>query len=743
MLQRLDFVERRHAVPRLVRWLSMVALTLLGAVALAAPTDVILVLDNSGSMRNNDPEFLLKRAVTAFVNELGDDTHIGMVIFDQKVVYPVALGPLDVASRDKVRQSLESIDYRGKFTDIPAAIERAIYELKTSARAEAVRVIVFMTDGIVDTGNAAIDAEKAKWLRDELVGDAADNAIRIFGIAFTDAADFFLIQSLANKTGGEYFRAPRAADLAGVFGTVQERLAAAPAVAPAPAAPPAVAAPDTAPIAAPAVPATCLDTLSAEERLAMEETAPSAGITAEEMCRQMEQAAPGTVIVHAPPSATDAPVTADSGGGALNVVIIGVLALILVLMVVVVVLVLRRRGGVPAAPVTPATSPVRVPEAYLKDIHGITQQGPVRLTARPLFVGRVAGGDPEHLDYFVVDKGTVGRRHALIQFRDYSFWLSDQGSVNGTFLNGERITGDRQLKHGDRIKFHKYEFEFSMPELDDANHTVFATSHDMTIVGDATLVGAPVVAAVAAAAAAERPPAANRADAEVFDVTGEGDDVDGDKGAGQVDLFVDGDDTALSARGAAASTDFLSGEGADDMPAFDPRDDHGDLAGFANSSATGSGDAFDTEASAFFDDDLGSSTAYEDAAAQFGGSTQPPTSSELDDSDDFVTALPDAPAADSRIFSESETLLPEAAYADDATSETASNISLDRFMETEAFFNRGAGEDREDATLMPEQVPDEQPAPAMDDFFDITGVDINAEADPDDDDSESPTKFRR
>jgi hypothetical protein len=37
-------------------------------------TDVVLVLDNSGSMRKNDPDFLLKRAVSQFVTELQQNT---------------------------------------------------------------------------------------------------------------------------------------------------------------------------------------------------------------------------------------------------------------------------------------------------------------------------------------------------------------------------------------------------------------------------------------------------------------------------------------------------------------------------------------------------------------------------------------------------------------------------------------------------------------------------------------------
>ena len=92
-----------------------------------------------------------------------------------------------------------------------------IYELKTNGRKQAQRVIIFITDGIVDTGDADLDLERLRWLKDDLAQDAADNGIKIFGIAFTEAADFQLIQSLAQNTDGAYYRALAAGDLSSVF----------------------------------------------------------------------------------------------------------------------------------------------------------------------------------------------------------------------------------------------------------------------------------------------------------------------------------------------------------------------------------------------------------------------------------------------------------------------------------------------------------------------------------------------
>ena len=59
--------------------------------------------------------------------------------------------------------------------------------------------------------------EKSKWMREDLAADAFDNQIKVIGIAFTEAADFQLIQSISQQTSGKYFRVLAAEDLQNVL----------------------------------------------------------------------------------------------------------------------------------------------------------------------------------------------------------------------------------------------------------------------------------------------------------------------------------------------------------------------------------------------------------------------------------------------------------------------------------------------------------------------------------------------
>jgi hypothetical protein len=49
----------------------------------------------------------------------------------------------------------------------------------------------------------------------------------------------------------------------------------------------------------------------------------------------------------------------------------------------------------------------------------------------------------------VLSNPFVSSRHATVKCLDSEVWLTDEGSKNGTFLNGFRITGRSALKPGD------------------------------------------------------------------------------------------------------------------------------------------------------------------------------------------------------------------------------------------------------------------------------------------------------
>ncbi|HTE42859.1 MAG TPA: FHA domain-containing protein [Steroidobacteraceae bacterium] len=71
-----------------------------------------------------------------------------------------------------------------------------------------------------------------------------------------------------------------------------------------------------------------------------------------------------------------------------------------------------------------------------------------------LLVGRLAESGLQ------ITQGLPSRRHALVNLIDQTVWVEDLGSVNGTFVNGTRLSAKSPLKTGDKVRFDVEEFIF-------------------------------------------------------------------------------------------------------------------------------------------------------------------------------------------------------------------------------------------------------------------------------------------
>jgi len=97
----------------------------------------------------------------------------------------------------------------------------------------------------------------------------------------------------------------------------------------------------------------------------------------------------------------------------------------------------------------------RLPWARLEPAGG----GPsLPITLNRAVIGRSGGSDVH------IPGDEASRVHALIWQESGSAWVSDLGSSNGTFLNGERILEATPVVDGDRIAFGAAEYMIRPPE---------------------------------------------------------------------------------------------------------------------------------------------------------------------------------------------------------------------------------------------------------------------------------------
>ncbi len=73
----------------------------------------------------------------------------------------------------------------------------------------------------------------------------------------------------------------------------------------------------------------------------------------------------------------------------------------------------------------------------------------------------VVGRDPSC--EIVVADGSVSRRHARLELRSGIWWVVDQGSANGTYLNSLRIA-EQALKNGQELRFGALAFRVDLKE---------------------------------------------------------------------------------------------------------------------------------------------------------------------------------------------------------------------------------------------------------------------------------------
>jgi pSer/pThr/pTyr-binding forkhead associated (FHA) protein len=96
-----------------------------------------------------------------------------------------------------------------------------------------------------------------------------------------------------------------------------------------------------------------------------------------------------------------------------------------------------------------------VPEVVLYT--GEKQLATYSLASGELTIGRTAGNS------ILLENPGVSRQHATVRAEGVKVFIEDQGSANGTFVNGQKITASHELKDGDEIQIVKHRLIYRVP----------------------------------------------------------------------------------------------------------------------------------------------------------------------------------------------------------------------------------------------------------------------------------------
>ncbi|MGQ0636474.1 MAG: pilus assembly protein TadG-related protein [Planctomycetaceae bacterium] len=160
------------------------------------------------------PVAILKQGVNLFVDYLtsmdaADRVGLSVYSLGNSTGAKLELGLTDNIEQVKTITEHRQAGHYDPYTNIGAGMKLARLELEANARPKAHRLMVVMTDGMVNrptdatTGRALVLSEATK---------ANTSKIKILTLSMGVMADFDLMQQVADTTGGEHYHVPGGAD---------------------------------------------------------------------------------------------------------------------------------------------------------------------------------------------------------------------------------------------------------------------------------------------------------------------------------------------------------------------------------------------------------------------------------------------------------------------------------------------------------------------------------------------------
>ncbi len=182
-----------------------------------AAADTRVLIDVSGSMKENDPQNLRQPALRLLVGLLPKDSRAGVWTFGQYVNEEIALGKVDNGWRDRARASASKIHSRGLYTNIEEALKRSTADWK-SADKKYTRHVVLLTDGVVDISkNSLVNAKSRRRIMQEVMPRLKKLGVKVHTIALSQNADHHLLKKMSESTDGWYEQVDDADRLKRIF----------------------------------------------------------------------------------------------------------------------------------------------------------------------------------------------------------------------------------------------------------------------------------------------------------------------------------------------------------------------------------------------------------------------------------------------------------------------------------------------------------------------------------------------
>ncbi|WP_347986679.1 vWA domain-containing protein [Methylomonas sp. AM2-LC] len=181
----------------------------------SASDEIQLLIDVSGSMKQNDPQNQRIEASKLFINLLPDNSKVSLWLFAEKSSLLLHSDAVDANWKKQAIKETANIHSKGLFTHIENAIETALSDGFTG---NGKKHLILLTDGIVDISkDIMVSADSRERVLSEWIPKLQQKNIKVDTIALSDQADKELLYQLAYDTGGWTESAVSAEQLQRVF----------------------------------------------------------------------------------------------------------------------------------------------------------------------------------------------------------------------------------------------------------------------------------------------------------------------------------------------------------------------------------------------------------------------------------------------------------------------------------------------------------------------------------------------
>ncbi|WP_127593857.1 vWA domain-containing protein [Paenibacillus lautus] len=170
--------------------------------------DIVLIIDNSGSMKETDPNQDRYTAAKNLINRMDEDNRVSVMVFDHATTL---LQPFtrvkNQETKDEIIAEIDGLATTDGGTDISLALEDTMTHIQESHDAGRSAMVIMLSDGFSETDHARVLAD---YKQQQI-------AVNTIGLSLVNPDGAQLLQTIAAETGGQYYDVQNAADLSFVF----------------------------------------------------------------------------------------------------------------------------------------------------------------------------------------------------------------------------------------------------------------------------------------------------------------------------------------------------------------------------------------------------------------------------------------------------------------------------------------------------------------------------------------------